>query len=50
MSAATVSNALNGTGRLSEATRQRVFIAARELGYARPARPIPWPAAAECSA
>ncbi|MFD8385894.1 hypothetical protein ACFV2X_46565 [Streptomyces sp. NPDC059679] len=36
-----MSNALNSTGRLSEATRQRVFIAARELGYARPTRPIP---------
>lgn len=34
VSTATVSNALNGTGRLSEATRQRVFVAARELGYA----------------
>ncbi|MFF5364449.1 LacI family DNA-binding transcriptional regulator [Streptomyces scabiei] len=33
MSTATVSNALNGTGRLSEATRQRVLAAARELGY-----------------
>jgi DNA-binding LacI/PurR family transcriptional regulator len=37
VSMATVSNALNGTGRLSEATRQRVIAAARELGYA-PAR------------
>jgi len=34
VSTATVSNALNGTGRLSEATRQRVLAAARELGYA----------------
>ncbi|MGI5199330.1 LacI family DNA-binding transcriptional regulator [Streptomyces sp. CA-288835] len=34
VSTATVSNALNGTGRLSEATRQRVLTAARELGYA----------------
>lgn len=34
VSTATVSNALNGTGRLSEATRQRVLGAARELGYA----------------
>jgi DNA-binding LacI/PurR family transcriptional regulator len=34
VSTATVSNALNGTGRLSGATRQRVLIAARELGYA----------------
>lgn len=34
VSTATVSNALNGTGRLSEATRQRVIAAARELGYA----------------
>ncbi|WP_086663542.1 LacI family DNA-binding transcriptional regulator [Lentzea kentuckyensis] len=34
VSTATVSNALNGTGRLSEATRQRVITAARELGYA----------------
>lgn len=33
VSTATVSNALNGTGRLSEATRQRVLTAARELGY-----------------
>ncbi|MFF7266694.1 LacI family DNA-binding transcriptional regulator [Streptomyces sp. NPDC008159] len=32
VSTATVSNALNGTGRLSETTRQRV-LAARELGY-----------------
>jgi DNA-binding LacI/PurR family transcriptional regulator len=34
VSTATVSNALNGTGRLSEATRQRVLDAARELGHA----------------
>ncbi|MEU3342131.1 LacI family DNA-binding transcriptional regulator [Streptomyces sp. NPDC006668] len=34
VSTATVSNALNGTGRLSEATRQRVMAAAGELGYA----------------
>ncbi|MCL6738445.1 LacI family DNA-binding transcriptional regulator [Streptomyces neyagawaensis] len=34
VSTATVSNALNGTGRLSEATRQRVLTAARELGHA----------------
>ncbi|MEV6871542.1 LacI family DNA-binding transcriptional regulator [Amycolatopsis sp. NPDC051128] len=34
VSTATVSNALNGTGRLSEATKQRVLAAARELGYA----------------
>ncbi|GHE44583.1 LacI family DNA-binding transcriptional regulator [Streptomyces capitiformicae] len=34
VSTATVSNALNGTGRLSEATRQRVLAAARELGHA----------------
>lgn len=34
VSTATVSNALNGTGRLSEATRQSVLAAARELGYA----------------
>ncbi|MFI2433080.1 LacI family DNA-binding transcriptional regulator [Streptomyces sp. NPDC018693] len=34
VSTATVSNALNGTGRLSEATRQRVLAAARDLGYA----------------
>jgi DNA-binding LacI/PurR family transcriptional regulator len=34
VSTATVSNALNGTGRLSEATRRRVIAAARELGYA----------------
>lgn len=34
VSTATVSNALNGTGRLSEKTRQRVIAAARELGYA----------------
>ena len=34
VSTATVSNALNGTGRLSEATRQRVLDAARRLGYA----------------
>jgi DNA-binding LacI/PurR family transcriptional regulator len=33
VSTATVSNALNGTGRLSEATRQRVLATARELGY-----------------
>jgi DNA-binding LacI/PurR family transcriptional regulator len=33
VSTATVSNALNGTGRLSETTRQRVLTAARELGY-----------------
>jgi DNA-binding LacI/PurR family transcriptional regulator len=33
VSTATVSNALNGTGRLSEATRQRVIAAARELSY-----------------
>ncbi|KUO09396.1 LacI family DNA-binding transcriptional regulator [Streptomyces sp. DSM 15324] len=33
VSTATVSNALNGTGRLSEATRQRVLAAARELGH-----------------
>src|SRR5688500_634501 len=36
VSTATVSNALNGTGRLSEATRQRVIAAVRELGYAPP--------------
>lgn len=34
VSTATVSNARNGTGRLSEASRQRVPAAARELGYA----------------
>lgn len=34
VSTATVSNALNGTGRVSEATRQRVIAAARELGHA----------------
>src|SRR5690349_17764370 len=34
VSTATVSNALNGTGRLSGATRQRVLAVARELGYA----------------
>jgi len=34
VSVATVSNALNGTGRLSEQTRQRVLAAARTLGYA----------------
>ncbi|MEV5879641.1 LacI family DNA-binding transcriptional regulator [Streptomyces sp. NPDC052101] len=34
VSTATVSNALNGTGRLSETTRQRVLAATRELGYA----------------
>ncbi|GAB3008297.1 LacI family DNA-binding transcriptional regulator [Streptomyces pseudoechinosporeus] len=34
VSTATVSNALNGTGRLSEATRQRVLAAAREVGHA----------------
>jgi DNA-binding LacI/PurR family transcriptional regulator len=34
VSTATVSNALNGTGRLSETTRQRVLATARELGYA----------------
>ncbi|MEV5436942.1 LacI family DNA-binding transcriptional regulator [Streptomyces sp. NPDC052682] len=34
VSTATVSNALNGTGRLSEATRQRVLAAARAVGYA----------------
>ncbi|MFD8309434.1 LacI family DNA-binding transcriptional regulator [Streptomyces sp. NPDC059690] len=33
VSTATVSNALNGTGRLTETTRQRVLAAARELGY-----------------
>ncbi|MCX5602883.1 LacI family DNA-binding transcriptional regulator [Streptomyces phaeochromogenes] len=34
VSTATVSNALNGTGRLSEATRQRVLAAAREVVHA----------------
>ncbi|MEX3102213.1 MULTISPECIES: LacI family DNA-binding transcriptional regulator [unclassified Streptomyces] len=34
VSTATVSNALNGTGRLSEDTRRRVLAAARDLGYA----------------
>ncbi|MDQ0936146.1 LacI family DNA-binding transcriptional regulator [Streptomyces turgidiscabies] len=34
VSTATVSNAINGTGRLSETTRQRVLTSARELGYA----------------
>jgi DNA-binding LacI/PurR family transcriptional regulator len=34
VSTATVSNALNGTGRLSEATRRRVLDAARRLAYA----------------
>ncbi|WP_373466897.1 LacI family DNA-binding transcriptional regulator [Streptomyces umbrinus] len=34
VSTATVSNALNGTGRLSEPTRQRMLSATRELGYA----------------
>ncbi|MEH0638288.1 LacI family DNA-binding transcriptional regulator [Streptomyces bottropensis] len=34
VSTATVSNALNGTGRLSETTRQRVLASAREIGYA----------------
>lgn len=33
VSTATVSNALNGTGRLSEATRRRVLAAARDLSY-----------------
>ena len=33
VSTATVSNALNGTGRLSEATRGRVLAAARRLAY-----------------
>jgi DNA-binding LacI/PurR family transcriptional regulator len=33
VSTATVSNALNGTGRLSEGTRQRVLDAARDLSY-----------------
>jgi DNA-binding LacI/PurR family transcriptional regulator len=33
VSPATVSNALNGTGRLSAQTRQRVLDAVRELGY-----------------
>lgn len=33
VSIATVSNALNSTGRLSEATRDRVIIAANRLGY-----------------
>lgn len=33
VSKATVSNALNGTGRLSEPTRQRVMAAVRELGH-----------------
>ena len=33
VSIATVSNALNGTGRLSEETRHRVMTAARELSY-----------------
>ncbi|MHC5905966.1 LacI family DNA-binding transcriptional regulator [Streptomyces sp. S6] len=33
VSTATVSNALNGTGRLSEQTRQRVLAAARTIGY-----------------
>lgn len=33
VSTATVSNALNGSGRLSEGTRQRVIAAAQELSY-----------------
>jgi DNA-binding LacI/PurR family transcriptional regulator len=33
VSTATVSNVINGTGRLSEATRTRVIAAARKLGY-----------------
>ena len=33
VSTATVSNVINGTGRLSEQTRQRVISAARKLGY-----------------
>ncbi len=33
VSTATVSNVINGTGRLSEATRVRVIAAARKLGY-----------------
>ena len=33
VSVATVSNALNGTGRMSEETRRRVMAAARELSY-----------------
>ncbi|MFD9790445.1 LacI family DNA-binding transcriptional regulator [Streptomyces sp. NPDC059070] len=36
VSAATVSNALNGTGRLSEPTRARVRAAAAALGYGEP--------------
>ncbi|GGY25283.1 substrate-binding domain-containing protein [Streptomyces djakartensis] len=35
VSTATVSHALDGTGRLSDATRQRVLAAAREPGHAR---------------
>jgi DNA-binding LacI/PurR family transcriptional regulator len=33
VSVATVSNALNGTGRMSAETRHRVMAAARELSY-----------------
>lgn len=33
VSAATVSNVMTGTGRMSEQTRERVLAAARELGY-----------------
>ncbi|WP_328688259.1 LacI family DNA-binding transcriptional regulator [Streptomyces phaeochromogenes] len=46
-----VSNALNGTGRLSEATRQRVLAAAREVVHAPASAARAWPAGAPvCSA
>ncbi|MQA93609.1 MAG: LacI family DNA-binding transcriptional regulator [Streptosporangiales bacterium] len=50
VSRATVTNALNGTGRMSEATRAHVRAVAAELGYRRPAArwASPCPPTATC--
>ncbi|MFD0549788.1 LacI family DNA-binding transcriptional regulator [Streptomyces rectiviolaceus] len=45
VSTATVSHALNGTGRLGQTTRRRVREVATALGYGAPQAPAPAPSA-----